>query len=80
MDTDFCLDGSHEGDPNFLSGEIGDFCGCAERQADGNWLWQLDRWEARTGRFRPVSQGVAESEGTAEAAIRAAIAKRQTVK
>lgn len=77
MNTIFCMDGIGEGDPDFIAGELGEFCGCAERQADGNWIWQLDRWDARAGMARPVSQGVAGSEKLAEAVIRTAIAKHE---
>lgn len=73
----FCMNGIGEGDLDYIAGELGDFCACAERQADGNWVWQLDRWDARAGHARPVSQGVAGNEKLAEAAVRTAIAKRQ---
>jgi hypothetical protein len=71
------MDGIGKGDPDFIAGELGEFCGCAERQGDGNWLWQLDRWKAGEGYALPVSQGIAGSEKLAEAAIRTAIAKHE---
>ncbi|MGB3540717.1 MAG: hypothetical protein WBA42_21395 [Mesorhizobium sp.] len=77
MNTGFYMDGIGEGDPDFISGELGNFCACAERQADGNWIWQLDRWDTLAGHARPVSQGIAQSEKLAEIAIRAAIAEHE---